>query len=102
MKIPDTHFYQRLFRPENHTAAGTTRSTEKVSELSGNRILAYGLYRGASTGYAISYPGGRKMATTISSELSVNMFQITRNRFLEESHLIRADVRTSELQAHVC
>jgi hypothetical protein len=37
-KIPGTHFYQRLSRPEDHSAAGRVRSIEKSNILIGNRI----------------------------------------------------------------
>jgi hypothetical protein len=36
-KIPGTHFSQRMSRPQDHSAAGRIRSTEKSSELIGNR-----------------------------------------------------------------
>jgi hypothetical protein len=36
-KIPGTHFCQRLSRPQGHTAAGRIRSTERSSDLIGNR-----------------------------------------------------------------
>jgi hypothetical protein len=33
-KIPGTHFYQRLSRPQGHSAAGRIKSTEKNSMTS--------------------------------------------------------------------
>jgi hypothetical protein len=36
-KTPDTHFCQRLSRPQGHNAAGRERSTEKYNDLIGNR-----------------------------------------------------------------
>jgi hypothetical protein len=35
--IPGTHFYQRLSRSQDHSAAGTIRSIEKSDDLIGNR-----------------------------------------------------------------
>jgi hypothetical protein len=36
-KIPDTHFCQRLSRPQGHSAAGRIGSIEKFNDLIGNR-----------------------------------------------------------------
>jgi hypothetical protein len=33
MKIPGTHFYQRLSRPQGHNAAGRIRSTKKSNDI---------------------------------------------------------------------
>jgi hypothetical protein len=37
-KIPGTHFCQRLSRPQDYSAAGRIRSTEKYNYFIGNRI----------------------------------------------------------------
>jgi hypothetical protein len=36
-KIPGTHFYYRLSRPQGHSAAGRIRSIEKSNDLIGTR-----------------------------------------------------------------
>jgi hypothetical protein len=38
-KIPGTHFYQRLSRPDGHNAAGRIRSNEKSNNLIETRTL---------------------------------------------------------------
>jgi hypothetical protein len=37
-KIPGTHFYQGLSRPQDHSEAGRISSIEKPNDLIGNRI----------------------------------------------------------------
>jgi hypothetical protein len=36
-KIPDTHFSQRLSRPQGNSAAGRIKSIEKFNDIIGNR-----------------------------------------------------------------
>jgi hypothetical protein len=38
-KIPDTHFFQRLSRPQVYSAAGRIRSIKNPNDLIGNRSL---------------------------------------------------------------